>query len=179
VSTDLGPNRIDGYAKALLEVANAEGTLDEVEDELFRFARSVEASDSLRNVLTDEQIPAGKRQAIIEDLLGGKATPTTVQLVSMVVGSGSGRDLPAIIDRLVQRASSAKSLEVAEVRSAVPLTADQQTRLAAALANATGKQVNLKVVIDPSVLGGIVATVGDTVIDGSVRTALDHVKSRL
>ena len=179
MSTDLGTNRIDGYAKALLEVANAEGTLDEVEDELFRFARSVEASDSLRNVLTDEQIPAGKRQAIVEDLLGAKATPTTTQLVSLVVGSGRGRDLPAIIDRLVQRASSAKNLEVAEVRSAIPLTEDQQTRLAAALANATGKQVNLKVVIDPTVVGGIVATVGDTVIDGSVRTTVDQLKARL
>ncbi len=171
--------RIEGYARALFEVARAEGTLDEVEDELFRFARSYESSDALRNTLTDEMIPAAKRQAIVEDLLGGKTTSTTVQLVSMVVGAGRGRDLPAIIDRLVQRASSAKQLEVAEVRSAVPLTTDQQTRLAAALANATGKQVNLKVVVDPSVLGGIVATVGDTVIDSSIRTRLDQVKSRL
>ena len=114
-----------------------------------------------------------------EDLLGARATPTTTQLVSMVIGSGRGRDLPAIIDRLVQRASSAKNLEVAEVRSAIALSEDQQTRLAAALANATGKQVNLKVVIDPSVLGGIVATVGDTVIDGSVRTTVDQLKARL
>lgn len=171
--------RIDGYARALFEVARAEGTLDEVEDELFRFARSYESSDALRNALTDEQIPAGKRQAIVEDLLGGKATPTTTQLVSMVVGSGRGRDLPAIIDKLVARASSSKQLELAEVRTAVPLTKDQETRLAAALANATGKQVNLKVVVDPSVLGGIVATIGDTVIDGSVRTRIDQLKSRL
>lgn len=171
--------RIDGYARALFEVARAEGTLDEVEDELFRFARSFEASDELRTALTDETIPAGKRQAIVEDLLGGRATSTTTQLVSMVVGSGRGRDLPAIIDKLVARASSSKNLEVAEVRSAVPLTDDQQARLKAALTNATGKQVNLKVVVDPSVLGGIVATVGDTVIDGSVRTRVEQLKSRL
>jgi F-type H+-transporting ATPase subunit delta len=171
--------RIDGYARALFEIARAEGTLDEVEDELFRFARSYEASDALRNALTDEQIPASRRQAIVEDLLGGKATSTTTQLVSMVIGSGRGRDLPAIIDTLVARASSSKSLELAEVRSAVELTADQQTRLAAALANATGKQVNLKVVVDPTVLGGLVATIGDTVIDGSVRTRIDQLKSRL
>ena len=120
------------------------------------------------------------RQAVVEDLLGGgNATSTTVQLVSMVVGSGRGRDLPAIIDSLVRRASSSKNLEVAEVRVAVPLSDDQQDRLKAALTNATGKQVNLKVIVDPSVLGGIVATVGDAVIDGSVRTALDHLKSRL
>ncbi len=172
-------NRIEGYARGLFEIARAEGTLDEVEDELFRFARSFESSDQLRSALTDELIPPARRQAIIEDLLGAKATGTTTQLISMVVGSGRTRDLPAIIDSLVERASSAKSLELAEVRAAVPLTADQQTRLAAALTNATGKQVNLKVVVDPSVLGGIVATVGDTVIDGSVRTRIDQLKSRL
>lgn len=175
----MSDNRIEGYARGLFEIARAEGTLDEVEDELFRFARSYESSDQLRSALTDEMIPPAKRQAIIEDLLGSKATSTTTQLISMVVGSGRTRDLPAIVDNLVARASSAKDLEVAEVRTAVALTADQQTRLAAALTNATGKQVNLKVVVDPSVLGGIVATVGDTVIDGSVRTRIDQLKSRL
>lgn len=171
--------RIEGYARALFEIARAEGTIDAVEDELFRFARSYESSDTLRNALTDEMIPAARRQALVEDLLGGKATATTTQLVSMVVGSGRGRDLPAIVDKLVARASSSKNLELAEVRSAVALTDDQQVRLAAALANATGKKVNLKVVVDPSVLGGLVATIGDTIIDGSVRTRIDQLKSRL
>ena len=175
----MSDSRIEGYARGLFENARAEGTLDEVEDELFRFARTYESNEELRNALSDEQIPASKRQAIIEDLLGGKATPTTTQLISMVVGSGRARDLPAIVDKLVARASSAKNLEVAEVRTAVPLTPDQQTRLAAALANATGKEVNLKVVVDPSVLGGLVATVGDTVIDGTVRTRIEQLKSRL
>ena len=65
------------------------------------------------------------------------------------------------------------------MRTAVQLTPDQETRLAAALANATGKQVSLKAIVDPSVLGGVLATVGDTVIDGSVRTRLEQLKSRL
>jgi len=175
----MSDSRIEGYARGLFEIARAEGTIDEVEDELFRFARSYESSDQLRNALTDEQIPASKRQAIVEDLLGNKVTSTTTQLISMVVGSGRSRDLPAIVDKLVARASSAKNLELAEVRSAVPLTPDQETRLAAALANATGKEVNLKVVVDPTVLGGLVATVGDTVIDGTVRTRIEQLKSRL
>jgi F-type H+-transporting ATPase subunit delta len=170
---------IEGYARALFEIARAEGTLDEVEDELFRFARSYESSDALRQTLTDENLPAEKRQAIVEDLLDGKATTTTVQLVSMVVGSGRGRDLPAIVDSLVERAASAKQLDVAEVRTAVPLTADQLDRLKAALENATGKSLNLKATVDPTVVGGIVATVGDTVIDDTVRTRIDQLKSRL
>jgi F-type H+-transporting ATPase subunit delta len=171
--------RIEAYADALLGVARAEGRLDEVEDELFRFGRSLESSDSLRATLTDELIPPAKRQAVVEDLLGGKASPTTTQLLSFVVGSGRAADLPAIISTLVERAATTKSRTVAEVRSAVALTDDQKTRLAAALANATGKQVELKVIVDPAVLGGLVAQVGDTVIDGSVRSRLDQIKSLL
>jgi F-type H+-transporting ATPase subunit delta len=171
--------RIQGYARALFEIARAEGTLDEVEDELFRFARSYESSEELRAALTDDQVPAEKRQAIVEDLLGGKATSTTTQLVSMVVGAGRGRELPAIVDQLVQRAAGSKDLDVAEVRTAVALSDDQQARLKAALENATGQSISLKTVVDPSVLGGVVATIGDTVIDDTVRTRIDRLKSRL
>ena len=174
-----GSDLIEGYAAALFEVARAEGTLDEVEDELFRFARSYESNEELRTALADEAIPASRRQGIIEDLLGGRANPTTVQLISMVVGSRRARDLPAIVDRLVERAAQAKRLAVAEVRSAVELTEDQQDRLKAAIANATGKDVTVKVVVDRSVIGGLLVTVGDTVIDGTVRTRLDQLKSRL
>ena len=170
--------RIEAYAQAIVDIAEAEGKLAVVENELFRVARAVESSDQLRATLTDETIPAVRRQAVVEALLGA-ASNTTTQLVGMVIGSGRGRDLPAIIDKVVKRAASSQGKEVAEVRSAVELNADQQARLAAALERATGKQVNLKVVVDPSILGGVVATVGDTVIDGSVRSRLDQVKSRL
>jgi F-type H+-transporting ATPase subunit delta len=172
-------DRIDGYVTALFEVAKAEGNLDEVEDELFRFARSLESSDELRTALMDDLVPVARRQAIVEDLFGARASTTTTALVSFVVGAGRGRDLPAIVGRLVERAAAEKDKELAEVRSAIALTDDQQQRLAAALANATGKQVEVKVIVDPSVLGGMVATVGDTVIDGSVRTRLDQVKGLL
>ena len=83
------------------------------------------------------------------------------------------------VDSLVARASASKDLAVAEVRTAVALSDDQVSRLKAALTNSSGHEVNLKVVIDPTVIGGVIATVGDNVIDGSVRTRLDQLKSRL
>jgi F-type H+-transporting ATPase subunit delta len=171
--------RIDGYATALFEIAHAEGSMGEIEDELFRFARTLEGNDELRAVLTDAAVPAGRRQGVVQDLLGDKASQVTTSLVSFVVGIGRARDLPAIIDRLVERAAAEKGRVVAEVRSAVPLTDDQQTRLAAALAKATGKQIELKVIIDPSVIGGLLAQVGDTVIDGTVRTRLDQLRAQI
>ena len=171
--------RIEGYAEALFDVANAEGILDVVENELYQVARTVQGNDALRSTLTDAAIPADRRQAIVEDLLGTRATRTTTQLVSFIVGLGQGSQLPEIVDSLIERAAGLRDEVVAEVRTAVELTPDQQTRLAAALANATGKKVSLKPIVDPSVLGGVLATVGDTVIDGSVRTRLEQLKSRL
>src|SRR4051794_14214400 len=93
--------RIDSYADAMFGVARAEGTLDEVQDELFRFARALDGSDELRETLSDPHIPASRRQQIVEDLLGPRATSTTTALISLVVGIGRGRDLPTIIDALV------------------------------------------------------------------------------
>jgi F-type H+-transporting ATPase subunit delta len=172
-------DRIDGYANALFEVAQVEGSLDAVEDELFQIARALETNDELRTTLTDAMIPVARRQTIIEDLLDNRASPVTVALVSFVVAAGRAHDLPAIIDRLVQRAAQAKNKVVAEVRTAVPLTDDQRTRLAEALGAATGKSVEVKAIVDPSVLGGVVAQVGDTVIDGSIRHRLEQLRESI
>jgi F-type H+-transporting ATPase subunit delta len=169
--------RTTAYATALFGVARTEGNLSEVEDELFRFARLLDSNDELRATLTNPGLEVSRRQQIVEDLLGGKANPITTSLVSMVVGTGRSRELTSIIDELVKLSASEGNKELAEVRSAVELTDDQKTRLAAALGQATGKQVELKVIIDPSVLGGLVAQVGDTVIDGSVRTRLAQLKT--
>lgn len=175
----MAQERIDAYAAALFEVAKAEGSLAAVEDELFRVARTIESSDELRSTLTDHAIPVERRQGIVEDLLGGRASPVTAALVSFVVGAGRSRDLPAIIDRLVERAAEERQQAVAEVRSAIPLDDQRRERLAAALSARTGKQVSVKVVVDPSILGGIVAQIGDTVLDGSVRTRLDQLREAL
>lgn len=174
MSTD---QRTLAYAGALFGVARSEGNLAEVEDELFRFARTLEGNDELRTTLTDAALPVSRRQQIVEDLLGGKANPITTSLLSMVVGTGRSRDLPAIVDELVRISAAEGNKEVAEVRSAVALTDDQKTRLAEALGKATGKQIEVKVVLDPTVLGGLVAQVGDTVIDGSVKTKLQQLKT--
>jgi F-type H+-transporting ATPase subunit delta len=171
--------RIDGYANALFEVASVEGSLETVENELFQIARALETNDELRTTLTDAAIPVERRQSIVEDLLNNRASPVTVALVSFVVAAGRAHDLPAIIDRLVARAAQAKNKVVAEVRTAVPLSDDQRTRLADALGKATGKSVEVKAIVDRSVLGGVVAQIGDTVIDGSVRSRLEQLREAI
>ncbi len=172
-------DRTDAYAAALFAVAVAEGALDRVEEELFRVARTLESNDDLRSTLTDAAIPVERRQGIVEDLLGERSHPVTTALVSFLVGVGRGRDLPPIIDKLVERAAEERSEVVAEVRTAVPLTDDLRRRLEEALSNATGKQVSVKAIVDESVMGGVLAQVGDTIFDGTVRHRLNQLREAL
>lgn len=169
----------DAYAEALFEIARAEGSLERVEDELFRFARTLEGNDELRMTLTDKTIPVERRQKVVEELLGGRASPVTVSLVSFVVSAGRGRSLPEIVDKLVNRAAEERREAVAEIRTAYVLDDDHRRRLAAALERATGKKVTVKEVVDPSLLGGVVAVIGDTVIDGSIRHRLEQLRESL
>lgn len=172
-------DRIDGYARAIVEFARAEGELDRVESELYTIARAVEGAGELRDALTDPRIPYERKKAIVDDLVGGRASLVTVNAVSLVVAQERAADLPAIADRLSSMAAATVGKEIAAVRSAVPLDEPTVERLAAALTKAVGRPVDVRVVVDPHLVGGIVAQVGDTVIDGSVRRRLDTLKTAL
>jgi F-type H+-transporting ATPase subunit delta len=172
-------DRIEAYAQAIFEIVEAEGFLSDTEEELFRFARAFEGNDELRTKLSDRTVPVAVRQSVIEDLLSHRALESTAAIVSLLIGAGRISDLPAIVDRFIEISAGHRAHEVAEVRSAVPLDAKQQERLASALSRATGKQVEVKVIVDEDVLGGIVARIGDTVIDGTVRRRLSQLKERI
>lgn len=170
---------ISGYAQALFRVVKAEGELDRVEDELFRFGKVLESNHELKQVLADQSIDKAQRNKVLDELLADKVSPHTLGLLSFVVEQGRARYLPEILDELTRLAAEARNSVVAEVRSAVPLDDKQQKQLAEALSKATGKSVEVKVIVDPSVIGGIVATVGDTVIDGTVKKKLAELKSQV
>ncbi len=172
-------DRIKGFATGLFEIARGAGELDRVESELYRVARTLEGNEELRNTLGDAAIPNERKKGIVSDLLSERASALTVAAVDFVVAAGRARDLPKIADGMAAAAAAARSREVAEVRSAIELDDDTVRRLEESLGRATGKQVEVKVVVDPSVVGGIVARVGDTVIDGSVRSRLDSLRDAL
>jgi F-type H+-transporting ATPase subunit delta len=172
-------DRIEAWAQALFEIARAEDHLSEVEDELFRFARIVEGNDELRVALSNPGQPAERRAQIVDDLLENRSLQMTRAIAAFIVGAGRGHDLPAIVARFVELAAQSREHEVAEVRSAVPLDDTQVQKIAAALGRATHKNIEVRVVVDPTLLGGIVATIGDTVIDGTVRHRLEQLKETL
>jgi F-type H+-transporting ATPase subunit delta len=170
---------ITGYAEALFKVVQAEGELDRVEDELFRFGKLLETNHELKQALSDQSIDKIQRVKVLDELLSDKVSPHTMGLLAFVVEQGRARQLPQILKGLSDLAAEARNSVVAEVRSAVPLDAKQRKDLAAALSKATGKKVEVKVLVDPSVIGGIVAKVGDTVIDGTVRRRLEQLKEQV
>ncbi len=133
-------DRIESYAKAFLEVARTEGHLAEVEDELFRFARAYNASDELRLALTDPQLPLARKTAVIQDLLERKALAVSQALVLAVVVAGRAGELENIVDKFVELAVAERAHEVAEVRSAVPLSDEDVERLRDALSKATREE---------------------------------------
>lgn len=175
----MADEKVHGYATGLLEVARAEGQADRVGDELFRIARSFESAPDLREALVDPQVPTERKLGIVGDILGEKASPVTVSLVKFVVEMGQARHLPDIADSLAERLAAQRDREVAEVRSAVELDDETLQRLEQALNSATGKRVEIKAVVDPSVIGGVVARVGDVVIDGSVQRRFRSLRQSL
>ena len=150
-----------------------------MEDELFRFARAYEASDELRLAITDPNLPIARKVAVIQDLMERKALATSQALVLAVVVAGRAGELENIVDKFVELAVAERAHEVAEVRSAVPLSDADVERLREALSKATRKNVEVKVVIDPEVMGGIVTKIGDLIIDGSVRHRLDQLREQI
>ena len=172
-------DRVSAYATAIFQLATAEDELETVEKELFAIARTMRTSDELRDSLANTQLPIERRQGIVDDLLGNRALPLTHGLVSFLIGQDRASDLPEIVDRFVEFAAESRSKAVAEIRSAVPLDEATIDRLAAALARVTGKSLEVKTIVDPAVLGGILARVGDTVIDGSVARRLSELREVL
>ncbi len=170
---------IRGYATAIFQIAAAEDALERVSDELFRFAKAVEQNHEFRTALTDIAVPAERKQAMVAELLGDRASGLTINVIDFVLSQGRARELPQIVDSLAHLAAEERDREIAEVRTAIELTDEQKAGLTEALRRATGKTVEVKVLVDPSVLGGVYAKVGDQVIDGTIRHRLEELREQL
>jgi F-type H+-transporting ATPase subunit delta len=171
--------RLDGYATAVLEGVDRHRGLGEIEDELFRFLRVVGGSDELRAALTSRDVPADHRKRLVTDLLKAKATPQTTAMASYATQIGRPRDYEELLEYLVDRVAAESNRRLAEVRSALELDESQRANMVAALTQAVGHEVDVRITVDPSVVGGFVATIGDTVIDASARHQLDLLRERL
>ena len=166
-------------ASAAMRAAECAGVLDEVEDELFRFARLLARENELRAALTDPALPASRKTALLRDLLGSRAQPITVRLVEIAVTRPRGGSIEHALDALSKLAAQRRERYIARVRVARAMDPAQTERLAASLARTYGRQVQLQIDVDPSVLGGLEVKVGDEVLNGTVARSLETVRRRL
>ena len=171
-------NRVSGYAAAVFESLTV-ADLEEIEDQLFRFARTVEADRRLRHALGDRDLPVVIRQDVISSLLDGKVLPATVRLARYAARGGRARDIVSTLDALVEDAARARGWRVARVQSADQVGEDKRDDLSQALALLTGNPVDLQVTVEPDLLGGVVVQVGDLLVDSSTRHRLDQLKDYL
>ena len=159
--------------------AEAEGNLDDLEDELFRFSRVVEREPQLHGALGASGLPAERKRDLLAALLEGKATPSTILLVTEVVTRPRGRSLERGLAAYGRVVAERRQRLVALVRTAVPLTEEQRDRVARALSATYGHEVHLNIEIDPEVVGGMSIHIRDEVIDGTMAGRLDEVRKRL
>ena len=154
--------------------AQAAGSLDTVEEEVFMFGRAVAASSQLQMALTDPALPAVAKADIVAKLLTGKSTHSvTQQLLTHTVGNLRGARIDAAVEALLAVAADQRQRLVAQVTTALALTDSQMARLRTALATITGRDINVNVVVDRAVLGGIQVRIGDDLIDGTVASRLE------
>lgn len=159
--------------------AERSGELDDVEDQLFRFARIVDGAPELSVILDDPTADPAARSALVDRLLAGRAHPLVVELVDALARDTAGRSFTHGIRELVDQAAERRDKVVAIVRSAVALTPEQSERLVGALGRLYGRPVSVHVEVDRAVLGGIRVQIGDEVIDGTVSAKLDGLRRRL
>lgn len=162
--------------QSLLAQAEAQGHIDDVEDQLFRFERIVAADPQLRDTLSSRNTDADGKAGLVRTLLEGKAQPETIRLAEQAVRQPRGRRLDRVLEAYLELASRRRDELTALVTVAAPLTDQQAARLRSSLETLYGKSVKLQTVLDEHVLGGIRVQIGDDVIDGTISRRIDQAR---
>jgi F-type H+-transporting ATPase subunit delta len=174
---------VDGLERlartALLVQAERAGRLDAVEDELFRLGRIIGAQPDLERLLSDPTADAEGKTAVVDQLIEGKVEPVTRSLVRQLVSHSHGRPVSEGLEELAELSAKRRERSVAHVRSATPLSEEQQQRLAATLQRIYSRPIAVHLEVDPDVGGGLVIRVGDEVIDGSTSGRLQALRRDL
>jgi F-type H+-transporting ATPase subunit delta len=168
------------YAKALFSLAQEENRLSEVREELTRIGQLLAENAELRAVLFQPLHPAAERRAVLRavgDALG--ASPLLRNFQSFLVDQRRLVDWLEIQEEYCRLADAAAGLTHARVTSATPLSQVQRERVQRALEQKSGGRVQLALAVDPTLVGGVVAQVGDLVYDGSLRTQLRQLRANL
>ncbi|MDE9365943.1 F0F1 ATP synthase subunit delta [Luteipulveratus sp. YIM 133132] len=159
--------------------AEQQGRIDQVEDDLFRFSRTVSGDAGLRDAYADRQRSGADKATLTRRLLEGKAAPESVRLAAHAAEHPRGRRFEKALESYVGVATRRREQLTALVTTATSLDESHQQRLQQALSDMYGKPVQINVVRDPEVVGGIRVQIGDEVIDGTIARRLDEARRGL
>ncbi|HZC70863.1 MAG TPA: F0F1 ATP synthase subunit delta [Jatrophihabitans sp.] len=176
---DLTDSIEDAGDTALFAAAEKQGSLDQIEDELFRLERILQSEGEATALLDEFTVPAVRRTELLDQLVAKKVGPIALTLLQHAVSSQRKRSIVLAIDDLLEKATARQERSIARVISAVPLSDAQQSRLAAALTAIYGRAMSVRTALDPHVQGGLVVRVGDEVIDGSIATRFAAARAAL
>jgi len=168
------------YARAVMQLAEQTGNLDAIARDLRTFAAAMKESAELVSLLTNPAIRRADRRKVVDALLHRVlAQPQTKNLMALLLDGERMSSLPAISRELDTMIEAKAGRVTAEVVSARPLDPSQLSQITAALEKLSGKKVAVTKREDTALLGGVVAKVGDTVYDGSLRTQLLNLRDEL
>jgi len=168
------------YGSALADVVLKTGETENVKNELSQWAAMIESNASLHDVLSNPSIPHKQKEDLLENLLERtRPSKTTANFVRILLRNGRLSEISTIRDRFIDELEERSGVVSAEVISARELPSDQIAELKSHLEKLTGKNVNLSMRLDESLIGGVVTRIGSTVYDGSVRTKLENLKEKL
>ncbi len=165
--------------RATFGVAEKDGSLDEVEDELFRFGRMLAREPRLSTLLADPAADPEARVRLLAELLARKVTPVTLRLLTTPARTPRGRHLDVASEELAELAALRRDRYVAHVTAPVRLTDDQERRLVELLTRLYRRPISLQIELEPGLLGGLVVRVGGELMDGSVLSRLAEARRRL
>ena len=171
-----GSEIIRGYAHAILWVAQGEGMLDRVEQDLAQFKEVLEKNYPLQAFLKDPKVTSEGKQKAIAEILGREVSGMTLSHISLVIGQERGDLLLEIVEQFFHLAAESRRKITAEVTTAVPLPEETRKKLEKVFSELIGQAVFLKTSVDPSLLGAIVVRIGERIIDGSIRGQLDRLR---
>lgn len=169
------------YAKALLEVARAQGEAAPaaLESELAAHAALVEGHAELRRALADPARAAGRRRLLSSLAEKAGASPLLRRFFDLLAANDRAALLPAVAEEFAAARGAAEGRVSAEAVTALPLSPPQRAALAEALGTASGRTVELRTRVDPAVLGGVLVNLGGRSYDGTVRARLRALRERL
>lgn len=166
------------YADAIFELALKQNTLNRTLEDVKEIARLF-AMRKLAYLLREPKIPAKRKEAALRQALEARVLPTSLNLVLLIVQRELVDFMQNIASELEQLVLSHRNEAIAEVTTAAPMDEAQSTLVKQALERKTSKTILMQTKVDPSILGGVVARVGDQVIDGSVRNRLNMLQQQL